>query len=98
MKAVAKLMSELELLEELLSITEPYVQRTQELRRWQEISATVADRRQAVDNVEQEIKDHESWCGKDCQTFLPTVYRKKRLKGDSKEDLQSDYDSCHAFR
>jgi len=60
--------------------------------------------RPTYDEVKQEIRDHgKTWC-KGCvqddgySTFLPSVYEEKRKKGESKESLQDDYDSCHIFR
>lgn len=55
---------------------------------------TDAERQQ----VEHEIREHSKWCGPDCQTFLPQVYRDKRYRGRKAEQLQNDYDSCHIFR
>ncbi len=49
--------------------------------------------------VEEEIKEHPSWCGKDCQTFLPDAYREARIQnGYSAETVQRDYDLCHIWR
>jgi hypothetical protein len=49
--------------------------------------------------VELEIKNHSKWCGPNCQTFLPEVYRQRRIMNDATaESLQNDYDSCHIFR
>jgi hypothetical protein len=31
------------------------------------------------ERVEKEIRDHKLWCGKTCNTFNPTIYRKARI-------------------
>lgn len=51
------------------------------------------------EQVEQEIRDHDRWCGGSDSTFLPDAYRHARLvRGYSKEQVQSNYDLCHIFR
>lgn len=55
-------------------------------------------RKDLLERIDKEIKDHPNWCGPNCDTFLKQVYRDRRLKGDSAKSLQNDYDSCHIFR
>lgn len=57
-----------------------------------------ATREELLKVINAEIADHDEWCGPNCQTFLPQVYRDRRLRGDSAKSLQGDYDSCHIFR
>ena len=54
----------------------------------------VRDRqRKLEERVKKEILEH-----KNDPTFLPDEYRKWRLSGKSKNELDRDYDLCHVWR
>jgi hypothetical protein len=47
------------------------------------------------ERIEKEIQKHSSWCSKKCTTFLPAEYRKARLDGRSRQEVQDNRKLCH---